>query len=136
MTFKSGLTAVLNHQNFEWNHSDFNRLFQSTETAVDFVTVFQEVARFDSERGYFVPKPQSAIQTTRPAYNEENKDDDENEEEMNPPPHKRANLDNSNVEPPAKATSHQVHSNPLDDSVLSKRMGKCTCSQGSLACSA
>ena len=56
----------------------------------------------------------------RPAYNEGNKDDDEDEEEMNPPPHKRANLDNSNVEPPAKATSHHVHSNPLDDSILSK----------------
>ena len=55
---------------------------------------------------------------------------------MNPPPHKRVNLDNSNVEPPAKATSHHVHSNPLDDSILSKRMGKCTSSQGSLACSA
>jgi len=40
-----------------------------------------------------------------------NKDDDEDEEEMNPPPHKRANLDNSNVEPPAKATSHHVHRN-------------------------
>ena len=66
---------MLNRQKFEWNHSDFNQLFQSTETAVDFVTVFQEVARFDSERGYFVPKPQSATQTTRPAYNEENKDD-------------------------------------------------------------
>ena len=48
---------MLNRQKFEWNHSDFNQLFQSTETAVDFVTVFQEVERFDSERGYFVPKP-------------------------------------------------------------------------------
>ena len=134
-TFKSGLTAVLNRQNFEWNHSNFNKLFQETDDAYDFVMIFREVTQYDSERGYYVPKPESAIQTTSTACDDEIDENDEvnDEEEINPPARKRTNLEESNDELPAKATksSHHLHSNPLDDSILNKKIGKCI----SLACS-
>ena len=54
-TFKSGLTAVLNRQNFEWNHSNFNKLFQETDNAYDFVMIFREVTLFDSKEDTTFP---------------------------------------------------------------------------------
>lgn len=87
------------------------------------------------QRGYYVPKPESAIQTTSTACDGEIDENDEvdDEEEINPPARKRTNLEESNDELPAKATksSHHLHSNPLDDSILNKKIGKCI----SLACS-
>ena len=124
VTFKSGLTVVLNRQNFEWNHSNFNKLFQKTDSAYDFVMMFREVTKYDSERGYYVPKPESAIQTTSTACDDEN-DENEDQEEISPPARKRTTLEESNDELPATKSSHHLHSNPLDDSILNKKIGKC-----------
>ena len=121
---------MLNRQNFEWNHSNFNKLFQKTDSAYDFVMMFREVTKYDYERGYYVPKPETAIQTTSTACEDENDENDE-DQEVSPPARKRTTLEESNDELPGTKSSHHLHSNPLDDSILNKKIGKCK----SLTCS-
>ena len=77
------------------------------------------------DRRYYIPKPESAIQTTSTACDGEIDENDEvDDEEINPPARKRTNLEESNDELPAKATksSHHLYSNPLDDSILNKHL--------------
>ncbi len=129
VTFKSGLTAVLDRQNFEWNQSKFNQYFRESKSACDFVTTLREVTQFDSERGYIVPKPDSAMVISSPVspgdIDEEELETEE--EDMNLPAQKRPNIEDetSSAGPPSKSgkTVHHIHANPLDDAILSKKIG-------------
>ena len=92
--------------------------------------MFREVTKYDYEREYYVPKPETAIQTTSTACDDENDENDE-DQEVSPPAHKRTTLEESNDELPGTKSSHHLHCNPLDDSILNKKIGKCK----SLSCS-
>ena len=89
----------------------------------------REVTKYDYERGYYVPKPESAKQTTSTACDDENDENDE-DQEVSPPARKQTTLEEPNDKLPATKSSHHLHSNPLDDSILNKKIGKCI----SLAC--
>ena len=97
------------------------QLTQQQTDAVDTVS--------DYERGYYVPKPESAKQTTSTACDDENDENDE-DQEVSPPARKRTTLEEPNDKLPGTKSSHHLHSNPLDDSILNKKIGKCI----SLAC--
>ena len=79
--------------------------------------MFREVTKYDCERGYYVPKPETAC-------DDENDENDE-DQDVSPPARKRTTLEESNDELPGTKSSHHLHSNPFDDSILNKKIGKC-----------
>ncbi|XP_064397804.1 uncharacterized protein LOC135344519 [Halichondria panicea] len=57
VTFKCKTTVLLNRKEFEWNKSAFCRLLRLSPgaRAVDFIQVFNQLTKFNSDRGFLVP---------------------------------------------------------------------------------
>ena len=120
--FKSGVSTVLNHSNFEWNINPFSRLFRYSKSATEFLEIWKEVTQHDISRGFAVPtvaalngrrhlnerSPSPALGTKRPATSSE---------EVGP----AAKMPRSDH----GASPEHAHQNPIDDSILSKRIGIC-----------
>lgn len=64
VTFKNGLTAVLNCEKFEWNQTKFSSQFKEANTGCEFITKLNEITHHDPDRGCIVPKPESAMVPT------------------------------------------------------------------------
>ena len=118
--FKSGVSTVLIRSNFEWNINPFSRLFRDSKSATEFVEIWKEVTQYDISRGCAVPTV-AALNGRRHL----------NERSPSPTPGtKRPATSSDEVGPASKkprsdhgGSPEHAHQNPIDDSILSKRIG-------------
>lgn len=124
VTFKSGYKIVLNRQNFEWNKSSFSEEFKATKTAGEFISVWNKVTKLDMYRGVAMPIIDSCSQ------NDAMSTSCSSSQGSAVAPSKHPLSDGDNSLPASKRPSSSSakdhtnqHAHPIDDSILSKRIG-------------
>ena len=110
----NGCIGLLNRQTFEWNANDFCRLFSKTQTAQDFFTVFNANTNWDSSAKRLCAMPSDDNVDSETSM----EDDDSQSSPSLATSRKRSLEEREECEVVSK------HLNPLDDEILSKRVGK------------
>lgn len=126
MTFKSGYKIILNRNNFEWNKSSFSEEFKTTATAGEFISVWNRVTKLDLHRNYAMAIIDTCSQNdhdTMPTSCSSSQGS-----VVAPSKHSLSDADNSLPAPKRPSSSSakdhtNQHANPIDDSILSKRIG-------------
>lgn len=132
VTFTCGTKAILNRQNFEWNKSLFSEEFKNSSNASEFISVWQRTTKLDARKQQAIPiseamlsnSPESS-QTSSSGHSsiiQHGSHIDAESPNVQPAPkrictHSERSSGNSSFD------QMQVHSNPIDDTILSKRIG-------------
>ena len=123
----SGYQVIFNHQNFEWNKSEFGEKFKNTTTAGDFVNVWNKVTRLH-ESGWLAEPIVGDVGSP------DNSFDSSQESALSATATKRPSTNPDVTVPPSKRVASSphlqptdsTHANPIDDRILSKRKGTAT----------
>ena len=111
----SGHKTILNREDFEWNRTPFSRSFRTAMSALEFATVWDRVTDHEHNASYPVPTAAATSERTPTNMGTSNddgsSDDGETSAELSGPSPKRAKTDD-------------VSDNPLDNAILSKKIGK------------
>ena len=138
IAFVTGAIIILNRQLFQWNANSFCRKFRSSLVATEFIIVFKREAKYDLVKRYYTfNEDEEAPDAELPDGEAEENYDRTSQTSLNPSQggrsspagtptsaQKRSLPTESSSTPPAKrAADGTIHSDPLDDSILSKRVG-------------
>ena len=124
--FKSGTKVLVNRQNFEWNKSSFSEEFKATTSASEFITVWQRITTVDSRTQQSVRRSESSSPESSQASSSHSTQSTVSvDSEVVPPASKRLCLERPSTVTTGSADHGQspLHLNPIDDVILSKRMG-------------
>ena len=107
----------MNRQTFEWNTNPFCRLFREANTAYDFIGVFRARTKYDvTTRRIIYALTTDDTMVDDIEMSQQHGDEDEVEDQDQQTSRKRT-LEQR------ESTTEPQHSNPLDDSILAKRIG-------------
>ena len=110
----------MNRQNFEWNKSPFSQEFKGTKTAGEFISIWNQVTNLDTQRDFAMPVTDAYNQTNAGLSTSCSSSQGSTTASKHP---LSDSMDNSLPAPKRPNTVNQ-HANPIDDSILSKRIGE------------
>lgn len=115
---------LVNRKNFEWNKSSFSEEFKSSTNASEFISIWQQITRLDSRTQQSVCHSEtSSLESSQASSSHSTQHSDS---EVVPPAAKRMCPERSSTIATAATVDHSqstFHPNPIDDAILSKRMG-------------
>lgn len=137
VTFTCGSKIILNRQNFEWNKSPFNEEFRNSSNASEFISIWQNTTNLDARKQQAVPVDEVVLPSSESSQTSSCVHGDNSESPSIQPASKRMCIQAERSSGNSSLDQTQIHSNPIDDAILSKRIGKqflMLCSEIIIAC--
>ena len=102
----------------------FNEEFKTTTTAADFISVWNKVTKLDVHHGFAMPNVDSCSQSNSDAMSTScsSSQDPTVVHSKHPLPDADSSL--PAAKRPSNSSTKDQHANPIDDSILSKRIGE------------